>query len=99
MTFRIFAALLIIAGVSALLFKPITPTQLRRIRLNSMVSGNFFTLYSNRMYPTLSDVTEVPTITLLQPRKMAKSSEMMIMTYPSSSMRSKKVCEHNLKSF
>lgn len=88
-TFKIIAALLVIAGICTLLFKPIPPTQLRRIRLNAMISGNFFTTYHNRMYPTLSQVTEVPTITLLQPRKLNKSSELMIMTYPSSSIRSK----------
>lgn len=88
-TLRIVAALMMIVCLCTILFKPIAPTLLRKTKLNVYASGNFFTTYNNRMYPTLSEVTEVPTVTLLQPRKLTKSSEVMIMSYPSSSMKCK----------
>ncbi|VEN48674.1 unnamed protein product [Callosobruchus maculatus] len=88
-TFRILAVMLVLVAICVMLFKPIAPTQLRMMKTNIIQSSNFFTTYHNRMYPTLSEVTEVPTITLLQPRRLNKSSEVMIMSYPSASLKSK----------
>ncbi|CAG9822501.1 unnamed protein product, partial [Phaedon cochleariae] len=83
------SALFAVSAFCAILFRPVRPSYAQKIRYSTVASGKFFATYPNRMYPTLSEVTEVPTITLLQPRKLAKSSEVMIMSYPSSSVKCK----------